>query len=116
MKTFKKLRKAWHDLYYKNASPRRVEFGLRCQNVTEWIDLRHKPESLPDRFRFALHLSLCQSCRTYHGLSQALSKAIRRFVKTKQASIDLPRYNQELVKRFKDTLKGENEKDLWPGP
>ena len=78
MKLSQKIRKIWYDAFYTNASKERVEFALRCQDVTSNIDLHEKPTTLSGHFRFWLHLSLCQSCRNYYELSKALGKAIKR--------------------------------------
>ncbi len=78
MKLGQKLRKIAHDLFFQNASDKQIEFTLTCRDVTSAIDLRHSPKSISDKFRFWVHLNICQACRNYHNVSTAFSKALRR--------------------------------------
>jgi len=77
MKLSQKIRRVWHDAFYYRASKLKVEFALKCNTVTEAIDLKTRPETLTDRFRMALHLSLCQACRNYQNVSRVLSFAVK---------------------------------------
>lgn len=78
MKLSQKIRKIWHDWFYKDASKERFEFALRCQDVTSGIDLHEKPKTLSGHFRFWLHLSLCQACKNYYDMSKALGGAVKK--------------------------------------
>jgi hypothetical protein len=98
MKFSQKLRQIWHDAFYKNASKERVEFALKCQDVTARIDLHEKPTSLNGLFRFWLHLSLCRACKNYFDLSKVLSKAIK---KSPPPSVtNLEKINNSLLERY----------------
>ncbi len=75
-KLTKKLRFIWHEIFYFRANSARVEFGMRCKNVVEQIELQTKNQSAAEKLRVILHLSLCQACKNYFDASRALDRAI----------------------------------------
>ena len=98
MKFGQKILQIWHGVFYKNASKERVEFALKCQDVTAGIDLHEKPSSIKGHFRYWLHLSLCQACKNYYDLSKVLSNAVK---KTPPTSIpNFETINKTLVEKY----------------
>ena len=100
----KKLRHYWHDLYYFLASDEAVEFAMRCQHVAEKVDIENTEASLKDRFRFYLHLSVCQACSNYANLSGVLKRAILKVV-SQPRSTQLDQLNQRLIVKHADQAK-----------
>ncbi len=98
MKLGHKIRKIAHDIYYKNASKKKLEFSLICRDVTAAIDLRQKPKTITDKFRIWLHLNLCQACKNYHDVSLVFSKAIKK--NPSQDAERLEMMNKLLMKKF----------------
>jgi len=99
MKLREKLRHYWHETYYFLAPKSGVEFGMKCREVVEKIDLGQRPATWIGRFRIRLHLSFCQACKNYFDISQALKRAIRGLMHKGETSVDLERLNQELMKK-----------------
>ncbi len=95
MKVTQKARQYWHDLYYSLAGDRGVAFAMTCKEVTSKIDLTDKRN-----FRFWLHLSLCQACKNYLKLTQALRKGAQSFSKNSKKPIDVNRLNKDLLNKF----------------
>jgi hypothetical protein len=103
-----KARRIWHDLYYSLTFRPGLRFALRCQQAAEIIDLGETPPTLFARFRFVLHLSLCQACKNYFDSSQDLKKAIKNSVLNQTQKFDMLSFNRELVKKYsqsKDNLR-----------
>ncbi len=98
MKTSHKLRKFWHDLFYRLTLKKGRDFALKCQNVTADIDLKRKPKNLSGYFRFRLHLSLCQACKNYYDLSQVLGKAVRKSQSKPLAGVE--HINEALLQKY----------------
>lgn len=98
MKLSHRLRKVWHDVFYKTAPQAGREFALKCQDVTFEIDLKSSSKSLSRRFRVWFHLGICQACRNYDQLSQVLSKAARE--QRGVYSIDIEKMNHKLVEKY----------------
>lgn len=103
----KKLRKIGHDLYYKNATASRLEYALKCQDVTAKIDLHKKPESFSGFFRFWFHLSLCQACKNYYDVSQILSLLIKKNVSKSLTPIQ--EINKKLLTKYAKYKKDSTE-------
>ena len=105
MKFSQKVRRIWHEAFYKNASEEKVELALTCQDVTATIDLHEKPTAISGQLRFWLHLSLCQACKNYYDLSKVLSKAVKARPSSSGASFE--QLNQNLLEKFsqKDNSK-----------
>ena len=107
MKFSKKIRRLWHDVFYRNSSGNRLEFAMRCRDVTAVIDLRAPPKGISGKFRFGLHLSLCQACKNYDDLSTAFSKAIKR--SPPPSSPDSDSINRKLLEKYgRKVDKGKN--------
>ena len=100
-----KMRRYWHDLYYFLATDEAVEFAMRCQPVAEIVDLENKHASLKDRFRFYLHLSVCQACANYSNLSRVLKRAIVKVVSQSRAT-QIDQLNQRLIAKHAPQAKG----------
>lgn len=98
MKLSQKIRKIWHDAFYKDASKERFEFALKCQDVTAGIDLHEKPTTFSGQFRFWLHLSLCQACKNYYDLSKVLSKAVKKSPSKPKENIE--HINRDLLEKY----------------
>lgn len=103
MKLSQKIRKILHDAFYKNASKERVEFALKCQDVTAAIDLHEKPSTLSGHFRHHLHLSLCQACKNYYDMSKFLSSTVKKSPKSLSASVD--KINKSLLEKYSQNKK-----------
>lgn len=99
-----KLRRYWHDLYYFLASDEAAEFAMRCQHVAEIVDLENKQASLKDRFRFYLHLSLCQACANYSKISRVLKRAILKVISQPRVT-QIVQLNQRLIAKHADQEK-----------
>ena len=97
MKLSFKIRKIWHDFFYRSANKKVIKFARSCQNVTADIDLQHIPIGVAGHFRFWLHLSLCQACKNYYDVSRAFSKALRK--NPQQLDINVESLNQILLNR-----------------
>lgn len=98
MKFSQRIRQIWYNAFYKNASKERVEFALKCQDVTSSIDLHEKPTSISGYFRYWLHLSLCQACKNYYDYSKVISKAIKK--SPPSSAIDYEKINKNLIEKY----------------
>lgn len=94
-----KLRHIWHEIYFKIASKKAVDFSLKCREVVQHIDLNQKPETLTYKFRFLLHLSFCQACKNYYDFSKFLKKIIIK--KVMNQVTDTKNLNIKLINKFK---------------
>ena len=94
-----KLRHWWHDFYHCYGSEMAKQFAMNCHDVAEKADLGLKNASITARFRFRLHLSLCQDCHNYGEASAALKKAINKLLQSKKNPEQLKKLNKELLKR-----------------
>ncbi len=95
-----RIRKIWHDGYYSIVSEGGVLFALRCKEVAEIVDLKEKNLSLAKRFRFFLHLSLCQSCKNYENLQIYLKALAKKTFSKENPTIDLSKMNETLLDKF----------------
>jgi hypothetical protein len=98
MKFSQLVRKIWHDIFYRNASDRRVDFALNCKEVTARMDLHEKPSTALGHLRYWLHLSLCQACKNYHELSRVLSRAIKQ--SPPSSGTGLEKINKSLLAKY----------------
>ncbi len=73
---------------------------MRCQAVTERYDLGQQSETLSERVRIQLHLSLCQACKDYALMSQALGTAVRKASVRADDKPNLDKLNDALLNRF----------------
>ncbi len=73
------LRRYWHNFYYFFAGDLGERFALTCREAAEHVDLGPTGK-LSMRFRFILHVSLCQGCANYRRTAVALGQAIRSVV------------------------------------
>ncbi len=105
-----KIRHYWHDFYYDAASPKAIQFAMRCQHVAEIIDLAPKNMKLMDRFRFRLHLSLCQACANYYDISRALKKAILELIKIEKNDARVELLNRNLLVKHANNPSRVGEK------
>jgi hypothetical protein len=93
------LRKIWHDLYYRFATDKMVNFAMRCKDFAGQVDLESTPLTFLGRFRLAFHRSLCQGCQNYLDASLALKKAVKTAVADTSNPQRLERLNVELTKK-----------------
>jgi hypothetical protein len=100
MRILDKLRHSWHDLYYSIAPEGGVKFAMNCKEATAHIDLGTHQDTRWARLRLKLHLSLCQACKNYSDLSNALKKAIVGFAHASALPLDLDQMNQNLLKKY----------------
>ena len=96
MKLTEKVRAYWHDFYYYFASDRGVQFAVTCKDFSEQVDVG-RSSRLSGKFRFFLHLSVCQGCKNYSDLTVVLRSAIRNVVSENEKPVRLERLNNELV-------------------
>jgi hypothetical protein len=96
---WERLRYYWHELYYFRASSGRIDFGLRCKQVVEQIDLGEPAREWNGRFRFRLHLSFCSGCNYYWRASQALGRIARAWAETRIQEGHASEINRELLSR-----------------
>lgn len=92
-----KIRKIWHDLYYKKPSAEKVEFAMRCRDVAHQVDFQTEGLSLKDQFRFRLHLSLCQACHNYYMVSKFIRTKMHSFSKPEVRQVELDLLTQKLI-------------------
>jgi len=100
MSLVKKTRKLWHDLYYRFAGKRGVNFALRCRDATEIADLGIGSIGIGGKIRFRLHLSLCDACAQYQQVSKVLGGALRGYAAGRPKLPDIDKVNQDLLKKF----------------
>lgn len=98
MKMTEKIRQYWHDFYYFFASEKGVKFAMTCKDVAEQIDIGVSKSQL-GRFRFFLHISLCQGCKNYLSLTNILGAAIRSLVFKTESQDQLKQLNRELLEK-----------------
>ena len=101
----KNLRALWHDLYYKLASPRAVDFALTCKHAVEYMELKNDKKTWRVWLKLSLHLSLCRVCGFYYRTSRVLGKAVKDKFQRRTASIDVAGLNQQLLKKYTDSKK-----------
>lgn len=101
MRWSKKIRHIWHELYYTHASKARVDYALRCQEFVHQLETPEKNLSLKSRFRFHLHLSLCQACHNYFKFSQIVRKVLKKKKYESLSPEDLKKFNDRLLKIHK---------------
>ena len=100
MKVNRKLRQLWHDIYYKLASQKGVEFAMKCKDAAEIVDLGSAPLSWSARLRLRLHLSLCQACQNYFETTQVLKKAMNDFIDQNKKSVPIDNLNKTLMAQY----------------
>ena len=108
MNWVRRLRKTWHDLYYAKATPRRIDFAMRCKAVVHQVDVKNKNFSLKNRFRFQLHLSLCQTCENYSNFSKILKNQLKLILRPPPPKDQLQRINQKLLQQYARKNQSKN--------
>ena len=73
---------------------------MKCKDITAKINLGTIPTGPYSRFRFSLHLILCKACRYYFDSTALLQRAMRKWVREKEKSVNLEKLNQELLQKF----------------
>ncbi len=99
MYIIKKIRKLWHDIYYRLATKGMIDFAMRCQDVVSSVDLGDVGLTSRNRFRLKFHFTLCQACQNYKNYSEWLGRESRRTT----SNIDdenLDRLNKKLLRIF----------------
>lgn len=96
MKVSEKIRRYWHDSYYFFASDKGVKFAMTCRDVAQQVDVGVS-KTLLGRFRFFLHISLCQSCKNYLSLTNILGAAIRNVIFKNEKPDRLEKLNGKLL-------------------
>lgn len=94
MRLTQRLRHYWHEIYYFLAPEAAVRWALKCRDVTARMDIEGRKTG---GFRFWLHLSLCQACKNYFEVSEALARAAREYSTKAAAEIPLDAFNQRLI-------------------
>ena len=108
MKLNEKIRKYWHDVYYFFAKEKGIKFALTCQDVAHQVDVGVS-KSLIGRFRFYLHLSLCQGCKNYSKLTNALGVAIRTVVSANEKPDRMEQLNKDLLAKHSTGITSKQE-------
>jgi hypothetical protein len=90
----------WHDLFYILTPGFGLRFAMRCKDVTAIIDLGTMPEEWTKRFRFRLHLSLCEACNHYQKITMVLNRAAREMIHANYAEYNYERLNDALLKKY----------------
>ena len=103
------MRRIWHDIYYTLTFRAGVKFAMRCRDATALVDLGTQHESSGNRFRFRLHLSLCQACANYSNMSLALKKAIKDQISNPNNQLDLQKLNQDLLVKYAENSRPETK-------
>ncbi len=96
MKLTEKFRQSWHGIYYYFASDSGVKFAMTCKDAAEQVDVGIS-KTLMGRFQFLLHISLCQGCKNYLSLTDALKKAIKNIVSKNERPVRLEQLNNDLL-------------------
>lgn len=104
MKLTEKNRHYWHDAYYFLASGKAVQFAMICKDVAEQVDVGAS-KTFGGRFRFYLHISLCQGCKNYLSLTNALRTAIQNTVFINEKPNRLDQLNSTLLAKHSITNK-----------
>ena len=100
-----KFHSLWHDVYYKFSGDRGIEFAMRCRDVATIIDMHEPPRTWLGRFRFRLHLSLCQACKNYYSVSVLLRTGLKKLIAKRNKGADnLERLNKTLLKTLVKTF------------
>lgn len=95
------LRGIWHDIYYFFATDKGVQFAMKCKDAAEQVDLGIS-KNRTGRFRYFLHITLCQGCRNYEKTSDTLKSAVKKTLEKNPKSDRLDRLNNELLKKYTD--------------
>lgn len=96
----KAIRWLWHALYYTLAPKSAVSFAMTCKDVTHQIDLGLRPSTWLGKFRFRLHISLCQACAHYLKTTKVLRTLAQSAAQDMNHTDELKTLNQELIKKF----------------
>lgn len=97
----KKIKKLWHDLYYKLANKKLINFALTCQEATAKVDLSDQNKNILSSFRLNLHLSLCQSCSNYSKTSLHINTSFKELKKINLIHPQkIEELNKELLKKY----------------
>ena len=86
-------------LYYAGQPQKRIEFALRCRHVAEIIDLG-QTRSFNEKFRYHLHLAVCQPCQNYLDTTRALKRAMLELMKLKTERLDIDELNRRLMEKY----------------
>ncbi len=96
-----KMRKIWHDFYYRISGQPGAHFALRCRQVAEAVDLKGSERSLIEKFQIALHISLCQACHNYSEFSVGLQKKVQEIHHHRAPTSDeINKINQRLINKI----------------
>ena len=96
-----RLRRIWHDLYYRLTGQWGARFALRCRQVAEAVDLKGCEKSLTEKFQIALHISLCQACHNYSEFSDGLQKKVQEIHHHRApTSEEMNKINQRLISKI----------------
>lgn len=89
-----------HKVYYFLASEKGVEFAMKCKDAAEQVDLGISKSKI-GRFRFYLHISLCQACHNYAKTSSVLKAAVKSVLVQGQNQERIDNLNKELLAKYK---------------
>ncbi len=109
MKLGKKLSEVWHDIYYHFAGNRGVDFAMKCKDVAHQIDLPEKGKSIKERFRFLLHLTMCEACRNYYSFSKFLRLKVRELLGKNSVAQDIDNTSRKLMAALNKDNKGDSQ-------
>ena len=103
MKLGKKLRHLWHDVYYKGAGPKRIDFAMTCRDVVHHVDVNDRPHGPVGRIRFWLHLSVCQTCKSYFEFTYFIRRQIRKILGAEASPEEIRKLNEKLLVKYQKT-------------
>lgn len=76
---------------------------MRCKDVAARIDLGQIPSTGMERWRFLLHLSLCEACSNYSTITSFLKKVAGEVFPKPTDSAKMNQLNESLLEKFSKT-------------
>ena len=90
------LRKIWHDIYYAVSGAAGDALALTCREATLATDV-----APTNRFRYWLHLSVCQACQNYYDFSAFLNKNRNASDFKQMSPEEIKDFNRKLLASFR---------------
>lgn len=103
-----RIRKIWHDFFYSRVSAQGVDFALKCQEVAGHVDVPRNQLSFRDRFRFFLHLSLCQACKNYSNFSKGFRRHLKPWAGSQISKSQVQIFNKKLLEKYRQKNQSKN--------
>lgn len=95
-----KLKKYWHDFYYKLSGESGKRLALSCREAMVEEERFKNSKNLSDRLRYYLHLSLCRACSRYTKYSIELKNYLKSQADTMTVS-EMQKINEKTFEKFK---------------